>query len=276
MDDMADDVARRMSRLNSEFYRLQASSFSATRHNRWPGWDRCLSHLVGDRAAPWDAGGASLRVLDLAAGNLRFATFLARALPRRRIDYHAVDNCEDLMATAPDAVPSGRVAVATHKVDVVEALLDGDLPTRLATAGLGPELGRGFDLVVSFGFLHHVPGEAARQRLLQGLVAATHPGGLCCVSLWRFMSEPGLAERARATTAQALDALGLDAQDLGPGDYLLGWQRLPGAWRYCHSFGDAEVERLAGAVGDSARLLGNFSSDGRTSSLNRYLVFRRS
>lgn len=180
------------------------------------------------------------------------------------------------MATAPDAVPSGRVAVATHKVDVVEALLDGDLPTRLATAGLGPELGRGFDLVVSFGFLHHVPGEAARQRLLQGLVAATHPGGLCCVSLWRFMSEPGLAERARATTAQALDALGLDAQDLGPGDYLLGWQRLPGAWRYCHSFGDAEVERLAGAVGDSARLLGNFSSDGRTSSLNRYLVFRRS
>lgn len=130
------------------------------------------------------------------------------------------------------------------------------------------------DLTVCFGFFHHVPTFEARVRLMQGLLAATRPGGVCCVSFWRFMSEPGLATKARATTTLALESLGLTAADLDGGDFLLGWQSQPGVYRYCHSFDDDEVDRFLAAVDASVRVVDRFVSDGRSGSLNEYLVLQ--
>ena len=48
-----------------------------------------------------------------------------------------------------------------------------------------------------------------------------------------------------------------------------------GAYRYCHSFADSEIESLIADVANCALLVDRFKADGRTGDSNEYLVFRR-
>lgn len=257
---MREEVARRLNGLDAAFYREQARSFSDTRRVGWPGWERCLA-AAGEEPP-------SARVLDVAAGNLRFARFLAGAWPHARVSYDAVDACPDLMRSS-ESPEAWRVGL--HERDIVGDLLAGAGGVAQACP---PAVRGSYDLVVCFGFAHHVPTAAARGRLVRGLLDLTAPGGVCCVSLWRFMEEPTLARKARLATARGLSELGLSADDLDEGDWLLGWQDVPHAFRYCHSFSNAEVDALARQ--DGATLRGRFLSDGRTGALNAYLVWERS
>ena len=243
--DMGLRLARRMVTLTSAFYREQAASFAATRQSAWPGWERLLELLPPNPP--------SLGVVDVACGNQRLRRFLEERLPHTRLSYVGVDNCRALAGDAP-----------LVEADVARTLLERPLHLGLPEA----------DLAVSFGFMHHLPTSAARERLLFSLVAAVRPGGLAVVSLWRFMDSDPLAAKARATTARALGALGLARSELGANDYLLGWQGKPGAYRFCHYVDDDEVRALTGAV-PAARPVDTFSADGRGGDLNTYLVLRR-
>lgn len=129
-----------------------------------------------------------------------------------------------------------------------------------------------YDCVVSFGFMHHVPGTQWRERFLSALIDAAEPGGLICLSLWRFMDNEALAEKAHRTHHDGTQELSLDAAQFEPGDYLIGWKNKPGAYRYCHSFTDSEVDDLLASMGGKAEYLARFRADGRTEDLNEYLI----
>lgn len=299
---MNTETARALCDITSAFYRENAASFSSTRHASWAGWSRCLDamglgresssaasdaacpdasasiaalHPTDDAPAPsapctpattaaarTPAARASLRVLDVACGNGRFLRFLREALPDTGISYLAVDNCEPLVSCGFEG---SFGSVAFRRLDIAESLLTGaidrDLPAPPA------------DMAVCFGFFHHVPGASPREQLLRALVDRTRPGGYVAASFWQFAKSPELAKRARATTAAARDEHALPALDAG--DYLLGWQNKPHAYRYCHSFSDGEVDKLARSVTDKAQLVARFEADGRTGAMNSYLVLRR-
>lgn len=238
-------TARRLIELNTEFYRLQAASFSQTRHSAWAGWERLADGLsLGNHA----------KVLDLACGNLRFERFLQERFPRTRLEFDAIDNCPALSA--------GAEGIPVRDLDLAQALLEGQ----------GPELSE-HDLAVSFGFMHHLPTFEMRCALLELLARATAPGGVFAVSCWQFMDDEGLAAKAEQTTTRGISELGLTG--LGPRDYLIGWQTRPGVYRYCHHFDDAEVDALAAHLAGRAQLVDSYRADGRTGRLNRYLVFKR-
>ena len=131
------------------------------------------------------------------------------------------------------------------------------------------------DLSVSFGFLHHIPLPEWRATFLKVLVRATKPGGFSCVSLWRFLTDEGLAAKAKESTASGIAELGYPKEQFGKGDCLLGWKNEKGAHRYCHSFSDEEINDLVSAVSNEAYLKARFQADGRTGTLNEYLVFQR-
>lgn len=284
---MDDALARRLCALNSDFYRMQAKSFSSTRHTAWPGWDRCVEEVLaaGGLAAP------EAVVLDVACGNLRFEQFAAAALPAHRPMFHAVDDCDELALAQGVLSQSGDAApdVRFHHLDVVGALLDGTLDLRKCCGfqtgcdmrrtpaaraeATGPDAGA--DLAVAFGFLHHIPGADRRVRFMDALLDAVVSGGFAAVSLWCFMRDGALAQRACRTHAQACLELGLDASAFEHGDYLLGWNNVSGAWRYCHHFEDGEADGLAAAVAGKARVVARFAADGRTGNLNEYLVLQR-
>ncbi|MDO4442927.1 MAG: class I SAM-dependent methyltransferase [Slackia sp.] len=218
-------------------------------------------------AAPCETEGAmrpAVSVFDLACGNLRFERYLEEALPCADVRAYAVDGCDELAASASEL----GILVTYESSDIVGGLIAGASLCELHHA---PQT----DMAVSFGFLHHVPDERLRVRVLEGLIDAVRPGGCVAVSLWQFMNNPALAAKAQATHAQAGSALGLAADAFDEGDYLLGWKNVERAWRYCHHFSDEEVGRLIDAVSSRARLIDAFEADGRTGAMNKYLVLQR-
>lgn len=242
----------------------------------------------------------ALSVFDLACGNLRFEAFLAKELADTDLAFHTADDCDALVKSAPwrpdpadGAALGNRIAgsIRWHhqSLDVLAALdaeersggaalaeaPDGD-PTLEEAPDGGPALAEALqtprcDLAVSFGFLHHIPLPRWREEVLAMLAAKVRPGGFVIVSLWRFLENPLLARKAEATHERALAELGLPPLDAG--DRLLGWRDEPGAYRYCHSFTDGEIDALAASVGHAAEVA-RFRADGRDGALNSYLVLQ--
>lgn len=254
-------LALRLCALTGEFYRANAESFSQTRQSPWQGWVRLLE-VMDARAAEREL----LRVLDVACGNLRFERYLADALPGRMLSGWAVDNCDPLVEAGERNESDALSRMSFQNLDAIERLSGGSLRESLEAPDAS------CDLVVSFGFMHHVPLERWRVELLRALIAKVRPGGFVAVSFWRFLNSDKLARKAQETTDRARAELGLP--ELPQNDYLLGWQDTQELYRYCHHFDEPEIERLLAMVADSADLVSRFEADGKTGNLNEYVVLR--
>lgn len=253
-------LALHLCALTGEFYRANAESFSQTRQSPWQGWVRLLEVM---EAA---SGQEPLCVLDLACGNLRFERYLADALPSRMLSGYAVDNCDPLVEAGERNESDALSRMSFQNLDAIERLSGGSLRESLEAPDAS------CDLVVSFGFMHHVPLERWRVELLRALIAKVRPGGFVAVSFWRFLNSDKLARKAQETTDRARAELGLP--ELPQNDYLLGWQDTQELYRYCHHFDEPEIERLLAMVADSADLVSRFEADGKTGNLNEYVVLR--
>jgi len=268
MDTKTVDILRTVT---NDFYRNHADSFSQTRTSPWRGWKRVIEILrenVDGNAHISDAlTGKScperelLTVFDLACGNLRFEQFLQEELPGIPIIAYGIDNCDALLPTTG----FDSLIFNYQHLDVLRTLQQDRVLTDIIEA---PPC----DICVCFGFMHHVPTQAARIQVLDGLIRQTRPGGFIALSFWQFMNSEKLRAKACASHEKALSVLDIDG--LGENDYLYGWQHTTDAFRYCHSFTDAEINRLIEAVSDTTTLVSRFSSDGRTHNLNTYVVLR--
>ena len=307
---MTRTTMRALCQLNTEFYERNAASFSQTRTAPWEGWRRCMAACGFD-----DSDGAALgqsmdtqiadSVLDIACGNLRFEMFLANAYPHIDWSFFAVDNCEPLVASGQE-----DIAKKVHFTceDIVSNLLEG-LPA--AEPANIPALAAAtpFDLVVSFGFLHHIPSFDLRRQFLLEALSQVKPGGYLVVSFWQFLNDPAKRAKIEQTHVEALaffagcaetrtnDREALDrgvgssssdnpnpsclkppaffAGSLEPNDYFLGWKNEPGNYRYCHHFSNEEIDRIIAALAPHATVVESFSADGKPGNLNRYVVFKR-
>lgn len=288
-------TARALIALDNRFYADHADSFSATRTMPWPGWDRVLD-LALERGAlgeaprrstspgsPWDeetdpedepeapSPRRAPRVLDVACGNMRFERYLLERIGRRAPRLFTVDNCDQLSVRKifdPADLPAGMEPPRHMRADVLERMLDGHAPL----LGIPP-----CSLTVCFGFMHHVPGEDLRARLMRVLVNATAPGGLVALSFWRFMDDERLARKTRSVEARAARRRpfsGFSPRALEPGDHLLDWQADEFSYRYCHYADEAELDRLIKAAGP-VREIERFSADGSSGALNRYVILQR-
>lgn len=299
-------TARSLIELNNRFYTRNAASFSATRSAPWAGW-RALSELLAQHgwSNPDDDGTGAAeerRVLDLACGNLRFERFLADEFPKLNLRFVAVDSCAELACDT--AVRD--IDCTYRQIDVLQVLLDCDentpgsaCPAVVIAPGStcpavtitpesscpavfiapgnapAPEAGPTFDLCATFGFMHHVPGEHLRRRLLDRLLDRTSPGGLLAMSFWQFMSDDRLSRKADQADS-AMRAQGrIDMTRLDANDHFLGWQTDPSPLRYCHHFDEREIDELVASVGTRAREVARYSADGSSGTLNRYLVLER-
>lgn len=252
-------TAEQLSRITSEFYAQQVQSFSATRQMPWQGWQKCLEVM------PQLLSGEKPSVLDVGCGNLRFARFLRDEAGIVPAKYFAVDNCRPLVESGNVGGQASQVTFI--ELDVIRSLFDDTLSSQLTAPPC--------DLVVAFGFLHHVPGTENRLRLLRTLLEKAKPGGFVCVSFWQFLNSQKLADKARETTAQGLQALGIDASELEKNDYLIGWQDKADIWRYCHHFSQEELDKLLVSLGSDVQVCVQFSADGKENNLNRYVILKR-
>ena len=241
---MDETYAREMSALTRSFYDEVYASFSATRQSPWAGWEQLVRALGL-------TGTEDLRVLDVACGNLRFERFLAGRV--RSVEAWCSDACDEL---AQSGLPSTEGVVCHYAhADIAEALLAGSLHALAATCPV--------DLAVSFGFMHHLPLAAQRQRLLAHLTDQLSPSGHACVSCRQFGRDARIMRGAEGVVGG------------GAGDYLRGWQGSDRVRRFCHATSEAEIDELVASLAGKAEEVARFSADGRRGDLNRYLVLRR-
>lgn len=303
-------TVRALCQLNTEFYERNAASFSQTRTAPWEGWRRCMAACGfddSDGAAPGQSMDTQIAdsVLDIACGNLRFEMFLANAYPHIDWSFFAVDNCEPLVASGQE-----DIAKKVHFTceDIVSNLLEG-LPAAEPANTLALAAATPFDLVVSFGFLHHIPSFDLRRQFLLEALSQVKPGGYLVVSFWQFLNDPAKRAKIEQTHVEALaffagcaetrtnDREALDrgvgsfssdnpnpsclkppaffAGSLEPNDYFLGWKNEPGNYRYCHHFSNEEIDQIIAVLAPHATVVESFSADGKPGNLNRYVVFKR-
>lgn len=232
-------VARRLLRLNEEFYERLAEPFSATRGRLQPGVMRILENVPADA-----------NVLDLGCGNGRVAMELARRNHRGR--YVGVDFSAGLLQEAQKKVQG----LASH-IEFVQADLIAEFDQHPAIQN------RKFDWIFAFAALHHIPSEGLRLGFLRRVKSLLAPPGHFTFSVWQFLNSERLTERI-----QPWSSIGLQEADIDRGDYLLDWRSQEQGLRYVHHFSEDELTSLAAQAGFT--IAEKFYSDGENRKLGLY------
>lgn len=243
-------TAQQLLALNRDFYERFGADFSATRRRLQPGVTRLLGTLTGEES-----------ILDLGCGNGE----LARTLARRghRAPYLGLDFSLSLLSDA-SAVPEGFSA-RFIEVDLTRL---NEIEERRKKKEIEPELLTShFSLITCFATLHHIPSRDLRLQLLQTVHSLLAPNGCFILSNWQFLNSAKLRGRV-----QPWERIGLTAQDVDTGDYLLDWRRGGEGLRYAHQFSEEELSTLATESG--FEVAETFYSDGEGGRLGLYQVWK--
>ena len=233
---MNEATRQRLSDINRAFYSAVAAEFDRSRAQPWAGWQPLLPHLAALPPMP--------RVLDIGCGNGRFGHFLSQHLGATR--YTGVDYSPEMLQITRGRLPDAQ-------------LLSRDLVSEAPPAGP-------FDLVVCFGFLHHIPGIVQRMELVRALGSALAAGGMLTFVTWRFADFERFRQRIVPWPAELAD-------QVEQNDYLLDWRRGAYALRYCHHFELSEHDELVRASGLGE--LASWYADGPEDAANRFSLLQR-
>ncbi len=246
---------QRLLQLNRHFYEHFAADFSATRRRLQRGVVRLLERLHGDES-----------ILDLGCGNGE----LARALARRghRGPYLGLDFSRPLLTEAHPLPPSDHPSLPIAFLEADLTRLTPDQIPSPASFTAGSPHSSAWQVITCFATLHHIPSATLRLNLMRTLHTLLADDGRLFLSNWQFLNSPRLRQRI-----QPWKRIGLTAEDVEPGDYLLDWRRGGQGLRYVHHFDPQELEALAREAG--FQIVETFFSDGEGGQLSLYQVWQK-
>ena len=235
------DVRDQLINLNRKFYQSFAKQFSDTRQRLQPGVMRILELI-----SPRDD------VLDLGCGNGQ----LGYELKSRGHEgiYTGLDSNTDLLAIA-DTKLSGEESVS---------LLERDLTTNSWDVEL---TAMNFDFILAFAMLHHLPSAELRKQVATKIRRLISSSGRFIHSEWQLLNSSRLRERI-----QPWENVGLNPDQVEPGDYLIDWRHGGQGLRYVHVFSEQELEALARESG--FQIVETFRSDGEGGQLGLYQIWK--
>lgn len=250
---MLSETIQQLQTINKEFYQRFGAAFAETRRRIQPGVARVLDE--------WISGG---KWLDIGCGS----GTLSQAWIKRGLNgsYTGIDFSQPLLHEAEKLLagnsPQAGLAVTFQQMD----LLNPEWINTFENAV--------YDGVLAFAVLHHIPGAAVREKLLNQITSLIKPGGMFIHSEWQFQHSPKLMARI-----QPWSKAGLTEEDVEEGDTLLDWRHQiveqenePGL-RYVHLFSREELQRLAESCG--FEILEEFESDGAGERLGLYQIWQK-
>ena len=184
------------------------------------------------------------RLLDVGCGEGRLGRYLLAEVAIEQ--YVGVDANTDLLAIAAETT-GGLV-------------YQRDMSQPDFLAGLGQ-----FPAIACISTLQHIPGESNRVRVLQAFRAHLEPAGCLILANWQFHHSPRQQRKIAPWST-----VGLTADDVEVGDYLLTWSRGVEAVRYVCLIDEGAMQRLAKPAG--FHIHHQFTSDGKEGNLNRYTI----
>ena len=236
---MRQDVLQRLLDLNHEFYQTFARPFSETRQRVQPGVLKAIDNL------PFETS-----VLDLGCGNGWLAKTLHKA--GHRGPYFGLDSSKEFLDEANADNPHPKATFL--EIDITHDKWWSSLP-------------RSFDRIFAFAVMHHIPGEHLRKKIIKEIASLLDENGLFFFSVWNFLSHPRFKNRILPWKT-----VGLQEDDLDPGDYLLDWKRGGYGLRYVHSFDHQELQSLAQETG--FEVVQQYQSDGEDGKSGDYHAWK--
>jgi tRNA (uracil-5-)-methyltransferase TRM9 len=229
----------RLHALNKQFYQTFGREFSSTRQRIQPGVRRVLDTLAGDES-----------LLDLGCGNGELAR--ERVCRGHAGPYVGLDFSLPLLGEARQGWEGSQATFVS--ADLTRPGWEKLVRQQVSTA---------FDVVVCFAVLHHIPGADLRLAVLRKVRGLLTSGSRFIHSEWQFLNSEKLKLRL-----QSWQEIGIENEDVDPGDYLLDWRSGGRGLRYVHHFNDVELESLADA--SHFRIYMTFYSDGENDRLGLY------
>ncbi|MEI7579325.1 MAG: class I SAM-dependent methyltransferase [bacterium] len=260
-------TVNKLNQLNRDFYQKTAEIFSQTRNYSWAGWDKLIEIIKTENLEIQS-------VLDLGCGNGRFYQFISKYFPK--VSYTGVDQDEKLLAIAGERNSNLVLKQVQDRISEKGqpsySLRTPDTDHRSPIFTHNNLLvhnkqifSQTYDLIAIFGLMHHIPGLQKRKQLIDRAFKALTPSGVLVVSFWDFLQEEKYQKRLIDWSLADIKP-----ENLEKNDYLLDWQKGEKAYRYCHYADSAEIEQLFSGL--PAKFTRNFSADGKSGKLNRYVV----
>ncbi len=240
---MKDDIVQKLNKINTRFYEEAAESFDCKRRVIFGGVDDFIGHLEEKNFTP-------KFILDIACGNGKFYPALHKVFPEAK--YIGIDNSLPLIEiarkryTAPN---SGFI-----HIDVFDYL---KLPNETK-----------FDLIILITFIHHIPEKKNRIKLIKDISKLLSPKGLIVITFWQFMENEKLSKKILNWKN-----VGIDPKDVEKNDYLLGWDRQEGIYRYCHYHDDKEIEEIISKAG--LETIHSWVQKNKSGKLNKTIICKK-
>ncbi len=237
---MNSETAQKILALNFQFYQTFAGEFSETRGRLQPGVKKLLQIFP-----------AGAKILDLGCGNGE----LARELTRSGFSgtYLGTDFSANLLRKASSKFPG------QDQISFLELNLAKPDWNQIQAAD-------GFDLVLSFAAIHHIPSHPIRLSICKNIRSLISSSGQLLISNWQFLKSERLRKRI-----VPWEIAGLKPDEVDDGDYLLDWRRGGTGIRYVHHFNLEELALLAQESGFN--IVRTFDSDGKEGNLSIYQVW---
>lgn len=225
-----------------------ADSFHKTRLSPWNGWNELLPLLPTTTESSY---------VDIGCGNGRWFRFLTE----RNV------HIESAIGFDLDTYMLGQARfsfIKDSRFRFYQSDCIDTLDSCLAHVG-APQV------ITSFGLWHHIPSYELRTRLLQKLLRTVAPLGKVIISCWQFASDEAYHQKL-IDPRLVIQQTGIGASEFEMGDYFLGWRSDASVLRYCHSFSDEEIKRMASEVGGNSSFVKGSGND----STNTYVIITRS
>jgi SAM-dependent methyltransferase len=242
------EVVQQLLTLNREFYERFAHPFSQSRSQLQPGVRRLLPRLLQASA-----------LLDFGCGNGELFFALRRAGFGGK--YFGLDFSRPLLEIArqrwANAEASSVARAPFQLVDITQRQWERSLQ------------GETFPAITVFAVLHHIPSWELRLEVLKALrsLMPSAAEGVFYLSNWLFLNSARYRQRI-----QPWQEVGLMANEVEEGDYLLDWREGGRGLRYVHCFDEAELLQLAERSG--FKVVESFLSDGREGNLAIYQLWQ--
>lgn len=244
------DTAHKLMAINQAFYAQFAGAFHRSRIEPAEGFHDLVAFLPQKR----------FTVLDVGCGNGRFGYFLHQHGRVRR--YLGLDASPDYLAQSQQW--RDLLDASDNPPDLDRFTFQTADMTQTAT---WPTARGDFDLVVCLSALHHVPGQAQRQAVVQALADRLAPQGWLLLGNWQFLDS---ARQRRKIVPW--ETVGLTRDEVEPMDYLISWNRGGTGFRYVAMIDETDTAVLAAQA--NLRIVHQYRSDGREGNLNLYTILQ--
>lgn len=161
---------------NKKSYNIIAEDFDICRQTAWPEFELLAAYLHKSIKAQKHESTDAIKILDVGCGNGRLYQYLWAELLCAELNsahrYVGIDQSEELIKIAK--VQCAELNSA-HKVEFIVADVF-DLSFKNGE----------FDVAVGIAFLHHIPGEELRLKVLKEIYRVLKPGGILFLTNWNL------------------------------------------------------------------------------------------